>query len=213
MAGEGDEPKKPDDDSGFKKWSLIIGVVSGVLAILVAVNTLTGFNPLKEWISPPTSKNTPVSGAAGDSVAGAGRAQATDTLAGTPPTSPVRTVEITPSTAPRSTLETPDSPSTTVPAEPAFQVRSSQWDGPCQGSACTMSAIFRNDGGPGTAVATFFVLLPDRYTFIAKCSVILGYTEQNGFTNAGCTADSAQILTYFRDHPGGTVRMQVKIGD
>src|SRR5947199_9223822 len=110
MAGEGDEPKKPDDDSGVKKWSLIIGVVSGVLAILVAVNTLTGFNPVKEWISPHTSKNTPVSGAAGDSVAGAGQPQATGTLTGTPPTSPVRTVEITPSTTPSSTSETSESP-------------------------------------------------------------------------------------------------------
>ncbi|WP_233599237.1 hypothetical protein [Amycolatopsis sp. WAC 01375] len=54
----GDEPKKSDDEPEYKKWAVMIGAVSGVLAIFVAVNTLTGFNPFEDLDPPPHQRAT-----------------------------------------------------------------------------------------------------------------------------------------------------------
>ncbi|WP_394362519.1 hypothetical protein [Amycolatopsis sp. SB7-3] len=91
-----------------------------------------------------------------------------------------------------------------------FQVRSSQWNGPCNENACSMSAVFRNNGGTGSGSATFFVLWPDKFSYLAQCSVVLPRTGENDFTSAGCVASSAQLQNYFRTHRGGTVRLYVK---
>ncbi|EME61692.1 hypothetical protein [Amycolatopsis decaplanina] len=160
------------DEPDYKKWGVIVGTVSGVLAILTAVNTLTGFNPLK-GLAPSHAREPSVS-------------------------RPLAAV----TSVPRTTR--------TTAARPEFQLHSSQWNGPCNDNACSMSAVFRNNGGTGSGTATFFVLWPDKFTYLAQCSVVLPRTDQNDFTSAGCVASSAQLQSYFRTHPGGTVRLYVK---
>ncbi|MFE5508816.1 hypothetical protein ACFQ73_39970 [Amycolatopsis japonica] len=176
----GEERKKADDEPDYKKWGVIVGTISGVFAILAAVNTLTGFNPLKGLAPSPSSQTT------------ASRPLAV--------TSTPRTTRTTTEQAVR----------TTPPARPDFQVRSSQWNGPCNENACSMSAVFRNNGGPGSGSATFFVLWPDKFSYLAQCSVVLPRTGENDFTSAGCVASSAHLQNYFRTHRGGTVRLYVK---
>ncbi|UUV30876.1 hypothetical protein NQK81_39970 [Amycolatopsis roodepoortensis] len=187
----GDESKKSDDEPDYKKWGVIIGSISGVFAILAAVNTLTGFNPLKGLAPSPTSQTS------------ASRPLAVATsvpraTASPPAREPARTTKKAPTTR------------TTPPARPDFQVRSSQWNGPCDDKACSMSAVFRNNGGTGSGTATFFVLWPDKFSYLAQCSVVLPRTGENEFTSAGCVASSAQLQNYFRTHRGGTVRLYVK---
>ncbi|WP_340688098.1 hypothetical protein LCL61_19135 [Amycolatopsis coloradensis] len=190
----GDEPKKTDDEPDYKKWGVIVGTISGVFAILAAVNTLTGFNPLKGLAPAPasqTSASRPL--AAATSVP--------RTTVSRPIREPARTTEEAPATR---------AARTTPPARPDFQVRSSQWNGPCNDNACSMSAVFRNNGGTGSGTATFFVLWPDKFSYLAQCSVVLPRTGENDFTSAGCVASSAQLQHYFRTHRGGTVRLYVK---
>ncbi|RSN55200.1 hypothetical protein DMH01_33300 [Amycolatopsis sp. WAC 04182] len=190
----GDESKKTDDEPDYKKWGVIIGSISGVFAILAAVNTLTGFNPLKGLAPSPTSQTS----------ASRPLAVATSVPRTTPSRTtrePARTTEKAPTTR---------AARTTPPARPDFQVRSSQWNGPCNDNACSMSAVFRNNGGTGSGTATFFVLWPDKFSYLAQCSVVLPRTGENDFTTAGCVASSAQLQNYFRTHRGGTVRLYVK---
>ncbi|MCR6488894.1 hypothetical protein M8542_39305 [Amycolatopsis sp. OK19-0408] len=196
MAVEGDKPPKSDDDPDYKKFGVIIGSVSAVCAILLALNTLTGFNPLKDLTTKSSTAAPP--------------ATSVPLLARTsvewPTDPPARTTEET-----EETSETPETTETTAPAEPAFHVRSSQWNGPCQTTSCAMSAVFRNDGGAGSGSATFYVLRPDENTYLAKCSVVLYRTAADDFVNAGCTASSGQLQLWIRDHPGGTVRMDIRV--
>ncbi|WP_285487009.1 hypothetical protein [Amycolatopsis taiwanensis] len=100
---------------------------------------------------------------------------------------------------------------TTRPAPPDFSVRSTQWDGPCGYSWCSMSAVFRNNGGVGNGSATFYVLLPDENQYLALCSTVLPTTAEDSVTSAGCTASSGPLQQYFQSHPGGTVRMDVRV--
>ncbi|RSM57231.1 hypothetical protein DMH03_28785 [Amycolatopsis sp. WAC 01376] len=195
----GDEPKKTDDEPEYKKWAVMIGAVSGVLAIFVAVNTLTGFNPFKDPDPSPTSE-PPVS----RTFAAATRAPRT-----TRTTEPEKTREPVSNTD-VADVTTTQATRTTPPARPEFQVRSSQWNGPCNDNACSMSAVFRNNGGTGSGSATFFVLWPDKFSYLAQCSVALPRTAGDDFTSAGCIASSAQLQDYFRTHRGGTVRLYVK---
>ncbi|MBE1573608.1 hypothetical protein ACFORH_14745 [Amycolatopsis roodepoortensis] len=190
----GDEPKKTDDEPDYKKWGVIVGTISGVFAILAAINTLTGFNPLKGLAPSPTSQTS-----------------ASRPLAASVPRT-TRTTESRPAREPaRATKEpTTRAAGTTPPARPDFQVRSSQWNGPCDDKACSMSAVFRNNGDTGSGTATFFVLWPDKFSYLAQCSVVLPRTGENEFTSAGCVASSAQLQNYFRTHRGGTVRLYVK---
>ncbi|AGM05561.1 hypothetical protein [Amycolatopsis keratiniphila] len=189
MAGE--ERKKADDEPDYKKWGVIVGTISGVFAILAAVNTLTGFNPLK-GLAPTSASQTTASR----------------------PLAVTSTPRATRTTAERATREpaptTEEAVRTTPPARPDFQVRSSQWNGPCNDNACSMSAVFRNNGGTGSGSATFFVLWPDKFSYLAQCSVVLPRTGENDFTSAGCIASSAQLQDYFRTHRGGSVRLYVK---
>lgn len=190
----GDESKKSDDEPDYKKWGVIIGSISGVFAILAAVNTLTGFNPLKGLAPSPTSQTS-----ASRPLAVATSATRLPRATASPPArEPARTTKKAPTTR------------TTPPARPDFQVRSSQWNGPCDDKACSMSAVFRNNGGTGSGTATFFVLWPDKFSYLAQCSVVLPRTGENEFTSAGCVASSAQLQNYFRTHRGGTVRLYVK---
>jgi hypothetical protein len=196
MAVEGDQPPKSDDEPDYKKWGVVVGTVSGVCAILLAVNTLTGFNPFKDI--GPGGTPTPTASALSPPLI--------RTTSEEPTHRPAPTTEET-----EETTETPETTETTEPAEPAFHVRSSQWNGPCQISACSMSAVFRNDGGEGSGFATFYVLRPDEYLYLAKCSVVLNRTSGDDLTSAGCTASSGQLQAWIRSHPGGTVRMEVKV--
>lgn len=195
----GDEPKKTDDEPDYKKWGVIIGTVSAVFAILAAVNTLTGFNPLKDFAPSSTS----VQPASRTLAAVTSVEETTRTTAARRTREPETTTEETEVTTTRATTTTP-------PARPEFQVRSSQWNGPCNDNACSMSAVFRNNGGPGSGTATFFVLWPDKFSYLAQCSVVLTRTAQNDFTSAGCIASSVQLQNYFRTHRGGNVRLYVK---
>ncbi|MGW5722932.1 hypothetical protein ACWEVP_42645 [Amycolatopsis sp. NPDC003865] len=195
MAVEGDKPPKSDDEPDYKKFGVIIGSISALCAILLAVNTLTGFNPLKDLTTTSSTAAPP--------------STTVPLLARTSAEWPTPTTEATEETteAPETTATT----ETTAPAEPAFHVRSSQWNGPCQTTSCSMSAVFRNDGGPGSGSATFYVLRPDENTYLAKCSVVLYRTAADDFANAGCTASSGQLQLWFRTHPGGTVRMDIRV--
>lgn len=190
MAVEGDKPPKPDDEPDYKKWGVIVGTISAVFAILAAVNSLTGFNPLKEL--GPSSSRTPTPTSA--------PRLAAPTTEAKPTYRPPRTTEVA--------AERTES---TRRAAPEFRLRSAQWTGPCQETACSMSAIFRNYGGEGTGSATFYVLRPDKYEYLAKCSVVLSRTAENDLTDEGCTASSVQLQSWIRSHPGGTVRMEVKV--
>ncbi len=196
MAVEGDKPPKSDDEPDYKKFGVVIGSISAGCGILLALNTLTGFNPLKNLT--------------GGSSTAAAPATSVPLLARTsverPTRRPAPTTEET-----EETTETPRTTATTAPANPAFHVRSSQWNGPCQPSSCSMSAIFRNDGGAGSGSATFYVLRPDENTYLAKCSVVLYRTAADDFVNAGCTASSGTLQAWIRSHPGGTVRMDIRV--
>ncbi len=187
----GEERKKADDEPDYKKWGVIVGTISGVFAILAAVNTLTGFNPLK-GLAPTSASQTTAS----RPLAVTSTPRATRTTAERATREPARTTE--------------EAVRTTPPARPDFQVRSSQWNGPCNDNACPMSAVFRNNGGTGSGSATFFVLWPDKFSYLAQCSVVLPRTGENDFTSAGCIASSAQLQDYFRTHRGGSVRLYVK---
>ncbi|MFJ7215850.1 hypothetical protein [Amycolatopsis sp. NPDC098790] len=193
MAVEGDKPPKSDDDPDYKKFGVIIGSISAVCAILLAVNTLTGFNPLKDLTTKSSTAAAP--------------STTVPLLARTSVERPTHR----PAPTTEETEETTETPRTTAPANPAFHVRSSQWNGPCQTTSCSMSAVFRNDGGVGSGSATFYVLRPDENTYLAKCSVVLYRTAADDFVNAGCTASSGQLQLWFRNHPGGTVRMDIRV--
>ncbi|MEV6908682.1 hypothetical protein [Amycolatopsis sp. NPDC051071] len=201
MAGEGSTPEKPDDEPDYKKWAVVLGAFSAIFAILAAINTLTGFNPLKD-IMPPASSTS--------------HSPPTSSLRVSEAEAPRRTTSAT-EEADKSTktstetTESSETTKTTPPSQPDFRVRSSQWDGPCGDSWCSMSAVFLNAGGAGAGSATFYILLPDRDNYLAKCSVVLRSAAENDRTSAGCTASSVQLQTYFGSHRGGTVRMQVKV--
>src|SRR4051794_28693005 len=126
MAVEGDKPGKTDEPD-YKKWGIVIGTISGIFAILAALNTLTGFNPLKD-----------LSAKAGQSSASATLTSA-PRLAGTTSEEPEPTHRSVPTT--EETTETTPTTESTRPSRPEFRVRSSQWDGPCRNSACSMSAV------------------------------------------------------------------------
>ncbi|MFC3452896.1 hypothetical protein [Amycolatopsis speibonae] len=200
----GDEPKKNDDEPDYKKWGIIVGTISAVFAILAAVNTLTGFNPLKDL--GPSRTNEASASPPLAAVTSAPRTTRTTTAKQTSePTTTTDDDNVEEETTTRAVR------TTTPPSRPEFQVRSSQWNGPCNDTACSMSAVFRNNGGTGTGSATFFVLWPDKFTYLAQCSVVLSRTAQSDFTSAGCVASSAQLQNYFRTHRGGTVRLYVKV--
>lgn len=191
----GDESS--DNEPSYKKMSVVVGTVGAVISALVALNGLTGFNPLKHFF-PPSSSPAP------------------------PPT--VTTTTFVPIVI-DTTYDSPDSgdyggdestettTETTEPPTPDFYVRASEWDGPCGYSWCSMSAIFRNSGGEGSGSATFYVLLPDANQYLARCSTVLQATAEDGVTQAGCTASSANLQGYFQSHPGSTVRMRVQVDD
>ncbi|OXM53107.1 hypothetical protein [Amycolatopsis alba] len=188
------------DEPDYKKWGVIVGTISAVFAILAALNTLIGFNPLQDLAPSKTPDPTVSRPLAAETSA----PRTTRTTAETTTDEPETTTEEAETSTTRSTETTP-------PARPAFQVRSSQWNGPCNDVACSMSAVFRNNGGTGSGTATFFVLWPDKFTYLAQCSVVLSRTAENDFTTAGCIASSAQLQNYFRTHRGGSVRLYVKV--
>lgn len=196
--GSGNSDKEPD----YKKLHVIVSIVGGVISVLVGIYSLTGFNLLKEMFSDSHSNSS-----------GSGSSSTTTTE----PTEPTWTnsaeesTEISTSTTTETTTTTEETTESSQPSAPSFSVRSEQWNGPCGYSWCTMSAVFRNNGGPGNGSATFYVLLPDVNQYLAKCSAVLPTTDEDEVTSAGCTASSAQLQQYFRTHPGGTVRMDVKV--
>lgn len=202
---EPDKPAKSDDEPAYKKWNVVVATIGSGVAVLVAINGLTGWNPLKDLTSQ--------SGGASESATS--RIQPSTTPEEVPIYDPPqRSSEVDEEPADDSSSPPEDageSTETTAPASPQFQVTSSQWNGPCGDSWCSMSAIFRNLGGEGAGSATFYVLRPDANEYLARCSVVLNTTSENGVTSAGCTASSGWLQAYIRSHPGTTVRMQVTV--
>jgi hypothetical protein len=188
MTSEGDKQGKSDSEPEYKKMGVMVGTVSAVFAVLTAIHTLTGFNPLKELF--PEVKPTP---------------SVTTMVLNSP------TADASPTYRARRIVEDETTATTTTrPARHDFRVHSSQFDGPCGESWCSVSAVFRNVGGPGSGSATFYVLWPDRYAYLARCSVALPTTAENGFTSARCTASSVELQKYFRAYSSG-VRLDVKV--
>lgn len=185
MTSEGGKKGKSDDEPEYKKWGVKVGTVSAVFAVLTGVYTLTGLNPLKEVLS---------------------SSKAASSVTTPAPASPM--VAVIPTYQPERIV--PDEPTTTTtrPAPPAFRVHTTQFDGPCGDTWCSASAVFRNTGGPGSGSATFYVLWPDRYVYLARCSVALPSTSEDGFTSSRCTASSVELQNYFRTYNGG-VRLEV----
>jgi hypothetical protein len=187
-----------DNEFDYKKLAVVVGIFCGVLSALAALNSLTGFNPLHGLFpsSPPTRSEA---------------APFTTTEAPVETT----TVELGPATPweTETTETTTQTTETTELSQPAFYVQSSQWDGPCGYYACSMSAVFHNNGGEGSGSATFYVMLPDVNQFLASCFAVLPTTSEEGVTTAGCTASSGPLQQYFQSHPGTTVRMYVTVNN
>lgn len=81
----------------------------------------------------------------------------------------------------------------------------------CDQSACAMVGTFRNEGGDGTAAATFYVWADkQRSTPLAHCTVAIPEAPENGTVGAGCTAISADLEKYIQNR-GGLVSMSVEV--
>lgn len=173
-----------DTEPEYKKWGVVIGTISGLVSVMVGIHALTGINVPKEILGGDGPPST---------------------------TTRIETTTTTPYVAPPAEeFETTTTTTTTTVALPDFRVHSSQFDGPCGDSWCAVSAVFRNVGGTGTGAATFYVLWPDRYEYLARCSVALATTAQGAFTRAQCTASSVPLQQYFRAYTSG-VRLEVKV--
>lgn len=72
---------------------------------------------------------------------------------------------------------------------------------------------FPQSRGKGSGSATFYVLRQDENTYLARCSVVLPSTSENGLTKVGCTASSGHLQRYFQAYRGATVRMDVRVTD
>ena len=193
MAGANDEP-----DS--KKWVTGIVVVSGLIGGMVGLNSLTGWNPLKDLLPPSTSTT---------------RTTATATTS-SPPWSPqlyVPPAPPPPTTTWTSTVTTTRS-STPPESRPAsFSVDSVEWNGPCSFDAgCPMKAIFRNNGGLGSRSATFYVMQAGTpNTAVAQCSVVIPSTWPGNVTTTGCAANSGWLQQFQRAHPGQPVPVWIRV--
>jgi hypothetical protein len=200
-----DEPSKPtgsDGDAEMKKAATIVGIMGGVFGVLIAVYTLTGFNPLKE-ILPKSTPTTPT---------------ATKLTLTTEPTwtfPPTTTFTPPPIVTTTTTFTPPPATTTTKPAwmlQTNFYVQSEQWTGPCGWTGCPMSANFRNVGGEGAALADFYVIPNDgAHKYVALCSAVIPSTPYNGLVNVGCGAYSNLYQQYIKLHPGVTMSMDVKV--
>src|SRR5262245_16594208 len=176
-----DKKKQSGGDGNFTKFA---SAAAALVAVLVCVNGLTGFNPLKEILnadSPPTT---------------------TSPAPTTTPPAPTTTSSETPTPLPPP-VATPE------PSPPYFVVEASQFDGPCR-NGCPMTALFRNTGGEGSATATFNVRRKAG-GFLVSCSVVIPDTAEGDVTSAGCTAYNGKLQDYFNSTVDGRVAFSVTV--
>ncbi|MFC5106169.1 hypothetical protein [Kibdelosporangium philippinense] len=192
MSDQPVKPTGPQDEPPYKKWSTIVGAIGAVAAALVAVHTLTGWNPLKDMTSSKGSATT----TARVPVVNEADALTRDTY----------------TKQPTWTRTTPPT-TTTTRQRPDFTVVTVEWNGNCDRSyGCPMKAIFRNDGGWGTATATFDVMHNDDPNhYAARCNTVIPSVENGSVTAAGCTANSPWLQDYLRAHRGGSLPFTFKV--
>lgn len=63
---------------------------------------------------------------------------------------------------------------------------------------CDVSASFRNDGGFGNTVATFYLLSDDKSGYVTKCSVATPHADEGDSVTARCHADDQNLENYLR---------------
>lgn len=201
MADEPTKSNDADDEPDYKKWATGLSIAASVAAILVALNGLTGWNPLKDLLpgSSPETTATPTPPETTTETT----AEATDDTT----TADTSTDDDT--TTPSTTSETPDWDA----RSPDFAVESSQWTGSCSQSAgCPMGAIFRNNGGYGNASAKLYVIRDGTTTYLAYCSVVLPTVSHGNQTAGYCTANSAQLQQYLYSYRGqSTVPVHIQV--
>ena len=192
------------DGGGLRQLGAFVAVIAGIVSVLVSLNALTGWNPLRTVFVDGSPSATP-------SRTWSPVDRPSTAMAYVPPAEPVD-----PTSSPTPDYDPVDSPTPSPspsPSEaPQFSVYSSDFTGQCD-PGCPMRAVFQNDGGAdGTATATFY-LLPsdDRHHYLAYCSVVLPRTAHGDQTSAGCTAYTATLGQYFRVHPDGRVVMHISV--
>jgi hypothetical protein len=134
-----------------------------------------------------------------------------------PTPTPTATPTPTPTATPTPTPTATPTPTPTPPPTPAplarFVLVGSSWSGDCNANGCGMTATFRNDGGEGTASATFGVWDNQQLSGppLAICTVPVPDAHTNGYVGAGCPAQSLYLRAYFNAHPQGPVWQHVTI--
>jgi hypothetical protein len=85
-----------------------------------------------------------------------------------------------------------------------FVVVGDNWKGPCT-NGCSMTATFRNEGGEGTAAATFNIWRNRWHggSPLATCTVPVPDAPANGAVSAGCTAFSSVLSNLLNANPRG----------
>lgn len=199
MADEPTKSNDADDEPDYKKWATGLSIAASVAAILVALNGLTGWNPLKDLLP----------GGSPETTAAPTPATTTDTTAETTGDTTTADTTTDDTTTDETTSETPD----WEEQSPAFSVESSQWTGSCSQSAgCPMGAIFRNNGGYGNASAKLYVIRDGTTTYLAFCSVVLPAVSHGNQTAGYCTANSAQLQQYIYSYRGqSTVPVHIQV--
>lgn len=76
--------------------------------------------------------------------------------------------------------------------------------------ACHMHATYKNNGGPGSGIATLWVTASkdtadDVNQQLASCTVAIPQLPADGAASVDCTAASSELEKFFRQHPSGLV--------
>ena len=75
--------------------------------------------------------------------------------------------------------------------------------------------MIRKGSEAGAATAIFMVYARnnsgDNGVELASCSAVIPSAPKGGVVSAGCTAYSADLTQYFKDHQGGRVGMGVTV--
>ncbi|BCJ36194.1 hypothetical protein Athai_36970 [Actinocatenispora thailandica] len=191
------------DGGDLKHLGALVTVIGGVVSVLVGINALTGWNPLRSVLAGASPSATPST-----TWSPVDDHPSRDT-GYVPPADPVEPAD---SPSPDEPEDSPTPSPSPAEAAPLFTVYSEDWGGRCD-PGCPMRAVFQNRGGAaGTATATFYVLpFDDRQHYLAYCSVVLPRTAHGDQAGAGCTAYTATLGQWFRANPGGRVAMQVSV--
>ncbi len=93
---------------------------------------------------------------------------------------------------------------------PLLVVAGVNQDASCDSDGCPITALIRNDGGPGAADALFKVLSADGRV-LASCVREVPALRNNEARSLSCTVGSAELASYFASSRAARVKAQVEI--